>query len=118
MKIEGNEIALFASLEQLPFYSFLSFVAILLIISFFITSADSATVVLGMQSSNGILNPPNRVKLLWGVIQSGLAALLLFIGGLDALQRTSIIPAFPFMIVLLLIITSLAKSLKSEKIPQ
>lgn len=56
-----------------------------------------------MQSSNGILNPPNRGKLLWGVIQSGLAALLLFIGGLDALQRTSIIAAFPFTIVLLLI---------------
>ncbi len=110
----GTEIALFAMLEHFPFGSFMSVLAILLISTFFITSADSATFVLGMQTTGGSLYPPNSVKFFWGIIQSGAAAVLLWQGGLGALQTASIIVAFPFAIIMILIVISLIKSFKIE----
>ncbi|MGG3923570.1 BCCT family transporter, partial [Geobacillus thermodenitrificans] len=77
-------------------------------------SADSATFVLGMQTTNGSLNPPNSVKFIWGVIQSATAAILLFVGGLESLQTASIIAAFPFAIIMILIVLSLIRSFQQE----
>ncbi|CAM3775056.1 glycine betaine uptake BCCT transporter [Mesobacillus zeae] len=116
IKTNGSEMALFSLLENFPFSSVLSLLAIFLISTFFITSADSATFVLAMQTTNGNLNPPNRIKLVWGIIQSASAAILLWTGGLEALQRASIIAALPFTIVMLLIMVSLAKAFKEEKV--
>ena len=65
--------ALFALLEGLPLGGVLTGIATLLIASFFITSADSATYVLGLQSSGGRKEPSNGVKLTWGVMQSLIA---------------------------------------------
>lgn len=110
----GEGVALFAVLENFPFGIFLSIVAILLISVFFITSADSATFVLGMQTSRGNLNPSNRIKLVWGIIQSATAAVLLWQGGLAALQTASVIAALPFSIIMILIVISLLKSFKEE----
>ncbi|WP_026905975.1 glycine betaine uptake BCCT transporter [Paucisalibacillus globulus] len=110
----GEETVLFAVLEHFPLSTLISFLAILLISTFFITSADSATFVLGMQTTGGRLDPPNSVKLVWGIIQSGAAAVLLWQGGLGALQTASIIAAFPFTIIMLLIVVSLLKSFKQE----
>ena len=110
----GTESALFSMLEHFPFTTFVSIIAVLLISTFFITSADSATFVLAMQSTGGSLDPDNKVKLIWGFIQSGAAAVLLWQGGLEALQTASIIAAFPFAIILILIVISLLKTLKKE----
>ncbi|SHF48237.1 glycine betaine uptake BCCT transporter [Ornithinibacillus halophilus] len=110
----GEEAALFAVLEQFPLGTFMSIIAILLISTFFITSADSATFVLGMQTTGGSLYPPNIVKLVWGVIQSSAAAVLLWQGGLGALQTASIIAAFPFAIIMILVVISLIKSFRQE----
>lgn len=110
----GSEAALFSMLENFPLSTFVSLIAVALISIFFITSADSATFVLGMQSSGGSLYPANRVKIIWGLIQSGAAAVLLWQGGLQALQTASIIAAFPFTIILILVIISLVKTLSSE----
>ncbi|MFD1038726.1 BCCT family transporter [Virgibacillus byunsanensis] len=110
----GTEAALFAVLEQFPLSTFTSIIAILLISTFFITSADSATFVLGMQTTGGSLYPPNKVKFIWGIIQSSAAAVLLWQGGLGALQTASIIAAFPFAIIIILMIFSLLKSFKEE----
>lgn len=115
LKSQGPEVALFSLLEMLPMGTIISLVAIFLISTFFITSADSATFVLGMQTTNGSLNPPNSVKLIWGIIQSGAAAILLHSGGLEGLQNAAIIAAFPFMFILLGIGVSLFISLKKEK---
>ncbi|WP_377889456.1 BCCT family transporter [Alkalihalobacillus sp. R86527] len=114
---QGMEVALFAVLEQFPLGTFMSVIAILLISTFFITSADSATFVLGMQTTNGSLNPSTGVKLTWGVIQSSAAAVLLWSGGLGALQTASIIAAFPFAIIIIGMVFSLLKALKEEKLP-
>ncbi|GGB59091.1 BCCT family transporter [Virgibacillus dakarensis] len=110
----GEEVALFAVLDHFPLGTFISAIAILLICTFFITSADSATFVLGMQTTGGSLYPPNVVKLVWGLIQSGAAAILLWQGGLQALQTASIIVAFPFAIIMILVVFSLIKSFKEE----
>src|SRR5699024_9800375 len=110
----GEEIALFAMLEHIPLGTILSILAILLICTFFITSADSATFVLAMQTTGGSLYPPNLIKFIWGLIQSGAAAILLWQGGLEALQTASIIAAFPFAIIMILIIFSLIKAFKTE----
>ena len=112
---QGMESALFSVLQHYPFGLTMSIFAIILIGTFFITSADSATFVLGMQSTNGSLNPPGSVKFTWGVIQSATAAILLWTGGLEALQTASIIAAFPFAIIMILMVFSLLKAFKSEK---
>ncbi|CAG9621367.1 glycine betaine uptake BCCT transporter [Sutcliffiella rhizosphaerae] len=112
---QGMEMSLFAVLQSYPLGMIMSGLAIFLIAVFFVTSADSATFVLGMQSTNGSLNPPNSVKFAWGIVQSAAAAILLWTGGLEALQTASIIAAFPFAIIMILMVFSLLKSFKQEK---
>ncbi|CAM4325508.1 glycine/betaine ABC transporter [Bacillus manliponensis] len=112
----GPEIALFAVISQLPFSTLLTIVGLLLITTFFVTSADSATFVVSMQTSNGSLSPKNSLKLVWGLTISAIAAILLQAGGLNALQIAAIIAAFPFSIVIVLMITSLFKELRKEAV--
>lgn len=106
--------ALFITLEGLPLGYIVSVIATLLIITFFITSADSATFVLGMLSSDGDLNPTNKVKFSWGILQSSIAIVLLLSGGLESLQTASIISALPFGIIMALMCLSVYKALNQE----
>lgn len=106
--------ALFITLAQLPIGAVVSGLATLLIITFFVTSADSATFVLGMLSSEGRLTPSNRVKLTWGVLQSSIAAVLLVSGGLEALQTASIVAAAPFAVIMVLMCFSIMRVLREE----
>jgi len=110
----ATELVVFEVFSSLPMGSIISFVAIILIVSFFITSADSATFVLGMQSTYGSLTPPNNIKLVWGILQSTIALILLSVNGLSALQNTIIIAALPFSFVILLMIFSVLKALNQE----
>lgn len=112
--LETEEV-LFAVFSQFPWATILSIIALALIVTFFITSADSATFVLGMQTTNGSLTPPNQVKITWGVAQSAVAVILLYSGGLDALQNILIIAAFPFSLIIILMMVSLYRSLMEEK---
>ncbi|SKC70822.1 BCCT family transporter [Maledivibacter halophilus] len=109
------ETAFFVIMKYQSFGSLISMAAIVLLGTFFITSADSATFVLGMMSSNGDLNPSTRRKLTWGVIQSALALSLMVAGGLEMLQTASIIVAFPFAIVMVFAMVSMTKALKNER---
>ena len=86
-----------------------------MVIIYFITSADSATVVLAILSENGNENASNRTKIIWGVILASIATILLINGGLDALQNILIITAFPFSIILALIVVSVFRELIYEK---
>ncbi|MGA8942382.1 MAG: BCCT family transporter [Thermoactinomyces sp.] len=114
MSNRGTETALFSMLSQLPLSIIMIMLAVFLISSFFITSADSATFVLGMQSTNGSLNPPNSIKWIWGVIISSFAAILLYSGGLEGLQMASVIVAFPFAFILIGIAFSLIEAFRKE----
>lgn len=111
-----TESVLFATLAHYPLGSALSIVALILIVSFFVTSADSATFVLGMITENGNLTPRKSTKFIWGVMLSLLAAVLLAAGGLEALQNVLIITALPFSLVILLIIVSLAIEINHERL--
>lgn len=111
----ATEEVLFAIFSEMPWSTLLSIVAITLVCTFFITSADSATFVLGMQTTYGSLTPPNSVKLTWGVAQSTVALILLYSGGLKALQNSLIAAAFPFSIIIVLMMISLYRSLTKEK---
>ncbi|MFS0781358.1 BCCT family transporter [Bacillus sp. 1P06AnD] len=112
----GPEVGLFALLGQLPFAQITQALGVVLVAAFFITSADSATYVVAMQTSNGSLNPSNRLKLSWGIIISALSMILLGAGGLDALQTTALVGAFPFAFVIVLMIASFMREIKKEKI--
>ncbi|WP_028595886.1 glycine betaine uptake BCCT transporter [Paenibacillus assamensis] len=106
--------ALFITLESLPGGLILAVLAIILIVTFFITSADSATFVLGMMSTDGNPNPSRKVKFAWGVFTALIAAVLLMSGGLNSLQSASIMTALPFTFVLLGMVMSLNRALKAE----
>lgn len=121
VEIEGTSVSklnleqlLFGVFDQLPLGTVMSFIAILLVIIFFITSADSGTFVLGMMSTNGLQNPPNQVKVIWGVMLSAIALVLLNSGGLIGLQNAMIIAALPFSIIMILMTISLFISLNKE----
>ena len=105
---------LYALLNLLPGGEFLAVGAILLVAMFVITSADSATFVLGMFTSKGVLNPTRFVRILWGGLQLLVAAVLLLSGGLYGLRTISIIAAFPFMLIMVLMTISLYKDLTLE----
>lgn len=107
--------ALFATFEFFPFSTLLSVIALVLIATFLVTSADSATFVLGMLTTDGNLNPSALVKVIWGVLMAAIVAVLLISSGLQGLQTASLIAALPFSIVLILMSASLIKSLKSDE---
>ncbi|MGM0875839.1 MAG: BCCT family transporter [Bacillota bacterium] len=107
--------AKFVLLKEFPFYTLLSVIMIVLIVIFLVTSADSAVFVLGMMSSDGILNPSNMVKVIWGVLMAAITAVLIISSGLKGLQTASLVSALPFTIILIFISISLFKSLYREK---
>ncbi|HSI67189.1 MAG TPA: BCCT family transporter [Planococcus sp. (in: firmicutes)] len=109
-----TEETLFAVFGELNLGVIMSIIAVTLITTFFITSADSATFVLGMQTTNGSMYPQNAVKLTWGVAQSLIAVVLLSTGGLGSLQTALIISAFPFSFIMLLMMAAFYKSLSLE----
>jgi glycine betaine transporter len=106
--------AFFMTLHHFPLPGLLSVSAVVLIAIFFVTSADSMTFVLGMFTSGGTLNPRFRVKLLWGVLLAAIAAILLVTGGLQPAQTACLVGALPFTVIMLLMLVSLAKALRSE----
>ncbi|WP_181954885.1 glycine betaine uptake BCCT transporter [Pseudalkalibacillus caeni] len=110
----ATEESLFGVFSNYPLGMIASILAICLIGTFFITSADSGTFVLGMMTSNGSLSPGKGIKLTWGVLLSATALALLYTGGLQALQNTMIAAAFPFSFIMLLMTISLIKSLYGE----
>ena len=111
-----TETAYFVVMEQLPLGTFISLITVVLLTTFFVTSADSATFVLGMLTSGGDLNPSVKRKVTWGLIQSALA-LSLMLASADALgmlQTASIAAAFPFAFVMIFGMISLVKALRKD----
>lgn len=105
---------LYEMLNQLPGGYYAAIIAVLLVSMFVVTSADSATFVLGMFTSKGVLNPTRFVRILWGVLQLSMASALLLSGGLLGLRTVSILAAFPFMLLMILMAYSLYRDLSLE----
>ncbi len=112
------EVALFETLKHLPFYFVLVLFTNLLITSFFITSADSATYVISRYSTGGLPSSDagagRRMIVFWGMVLGGLAIVLIYSGGLKALQTASIVGAFPFLFVMFLLLVSVIRELLTE----
>jgi glycine betaine transporter len=106
--------ALFAMFNELPMGVALSMVATVLVLVFFVTSGDSATLVLGMMSTRGNPNPGASVKVVWGLLVAGIAASLLLAGGVKAVQTATIVFALPFTLVILLMATALLRALRAD----
>ncbi|WP_077302867.1 BCCT family transporter [Virgibacillus pantothenticus] len=108
------ETSTFGVLAEYPLGFVMSIITLFVVAIFFITSADSATFVLGMLSTNGTLNPHNSVKIMWGVMQAALAAIIVYFGGTQGLQNMLIIAALPFSIVILLMAASFYKTVRAD----
>ncbi|HSH26655.1 MAG TPA: BCCT family transporter, partial [Wenzhouxiangella sp.] len=106
---------LFAMLEGLPASGLLGIAMLVLIVLFVITSANSATFVLGMFTSQGRLNPARPTRLTWGVVTALVTGVLLASGGLEALQTISIIAALPFMVLMIFMAASLLRAFQAEQ---
>ncbi len=114
---EGLETPLFDTLSSYPLGTITTAIAVFLIAIFFVTGADSASIVMGMLSQHGDEEPRRSLTVFWGVATGAVAALLLWSGGengLTALQRLVIIVAGPFMLVLIGMCVSLLKALREE----
>lgn len=98
-----TEGALFAMLDTLPAGSVLTIGAIIMIVIFFVTSADSGALVMGMIATGGDVEPKNWIRIFFTLATSLLAASLLLSGGLEALKTAAIVIALPFSIVLIMI---------------
>lgn len=112
----GTEASLFGLLDGLPGGSVVIGLALLLIVTFFVTSADSGSLVVGMLSSGGDPDPARWLRVLWSVLGGVVAAALLVVGGggLSALQTAAIITALPFSLVMVGMALSLVKALRGE----
>ncbi|MBW2186120.1 MAG: BCCT family transporter [Deltaproteobacteria bacterium] len=99
--------ALFVMLESFPLTQILSFVGILLVVVFFITSSDSGSLVVDHLTSGGKLDSPIPQRVFWAVMEGVIAAVLLINGGLSTLQTAAICTGLPFAVVLLMIIYAL-----------
>jgi glycine betaine transporter len=106
--------ALFAMFDALPLSGLLSGAATLLVLVFFVTSGDSATLVLGMMSTKGNQNPPASVKAIWGVLVAGIAITLLLAGGIKAVQTATIVFALPFTVVIVLMAVALWRGVRED----
>lgn len=107
-------VALFVFFEQFAIAPLLSTIAICLITTFFITSADSGALVIDTLASGGEEETPVWQRIFWTASIGIIAAALLSLGGLSALQTLTIASAFPFMLVLLVFCYSLFKALRAD----
>ncbi|MDN6259510.1 MAG: BCCT family transporter, partial [Corynebacterium sp.] len=115
---DGNsETMLFNLLHDLPLGTVSSIIAMVLLATFFITSADSASTVMGTMSQNGKLVADRKVTVLWGLLTALIAVVLLLSGGDDALnslQSVTIIAASPFVILICFLCLSIYKGLSQD----
>lgn len=110
----GYETVLFVLFDSLPGATLLAVVALVLLAIFFVTSADSAVLVLASMSTDEAGDPPPVRRVVWGVAVALIAAAMLLAGGLDALQALITIVALPFALLLCLVMFSLYRVLDAE----
>src|SRR5688572_17267341 len=108
------EASLFDMLREFPLGAVTVGLAVFLVAIFFVTGADAASIVMGMLSQRGTEEPQRWLVVFWGVATGAVAAVLLWAGGLSALQTLVILVAAPFMLVLIGMCVSLWMELRRE----
>ncbi|WP_081975342.1 BCCT family transporter, partial [Modestobacter caceresii] len=108
---------LFGLLQELPFATVTSVIVMLLVGIFFVTGADSASIVMASLSERGTREPTSKMVVFWGLLTGGVAAVMLLVGGDEALQglrNLTIIAALPFAVVMIGLAVALTKDLRSD----
>ncbi|MFO7862793.1 MAG: BCCT family transporter [Salinivirgaceae bacterium] len=111
---ENVATSLYVLLEQFPLSFVTSIVGVVLVISFFVTSSDSGSLVVDSLTAGGKLDAPVAQRIFWALTEGAVAAVLLIGGGLGALQTAAISTGLPFAIILIIMAISLLKGLKEE----
>jgi choline/glycine/proline betaine transport protein len=111
---DNQAIALFKLLENLPFTEFVSSLTILLIITFFVTSSDSGSLVIDSLAAGGRSDTPWWQRSFWVITEGAVASVLLLAGGLTALQTAAIVSALPFAIIILISMFGMWRALRIE----
>ncbi len=107
-------LQIFAMLEALPLAQITSFIAIILVVVFFVTSSDSGSLVIDVISAGGKVDAPTPQRVFWCTFEGLVAIALLLGGGLVSLQAMAVSTGFPFTIVLLVATVAVIKGLASE----
>jgi len=109
-----HAVALFKLYELLPLSSIVSFITVLLIITFFVTSSDSGSLVIDSLASGGVTITPAWQRVFWASAEGAVAAALLLAGGLSALQTMTIASALPFSLIMLVAALGMWRALVIE----
>lgn len=112
---DNPDALMFRFFEYLPFTQIASFMTILIVIIFFVTSADSGIYVMNSIATKNALYSPKWQTVLWGTLLAILSLLLLNAGGLKALQSMTLITALPFSVIMILFMVSLLKGLSIDQ---
>ncbi|WP_372728738.1 BCCT family transporter [Nocardioides sp.] len=113
----GVESQLFTTLESFPFATVSSILVMLLVAIFFVSGADAASIVMGTLSERGTIEPSRPTVIFWGVATGAVAAVMLLVGGSDALsglQTITIVAALPFVLVMVGLAVALVKDLRQD----
>lgn len=111
------EAILFDLLRTMPWQSITSVLVMILVAIFFVSGADSASIVMGTLSENGTIEPRRPTVVFWGVVTGAVAAIMLVVGGKDALsglQSITIIAGLPFLVVMIAMVLALMRDLRHD----
>ena len=111
---QGQTIAMFSMLAQFPLGAVTGLIATLLVITFFVTSSDSGSLVIDHLTSGGKHDVPKTQRIFWALTEGAVAAILLIGGGLTALQTAAISTGLPFAVILLLMCYTVYLGLDNE----
>ncbi|MFO7776022.1 MAG: BCCT family transporter [Candidatus Hydrogenedentota bacterium] len=112
---ENVDVAMFALLEHFPFHQVTWIFTLVLILGFFVSSSDSGSMVDSIITAGGHPHPPRPQRIYWCVMEGVVAAILLWVGGLTALQTGAITTGLPLAALLVLMAVSLHKALRQER---
>ncbi|GAA0695833.1 BCCT family transporter [Marinobacterium maritimum] len=107
-------LQLFTMLDVLPLAEITSFIAIVLVVVFFVTSSDSGSLVIDVIAAGGKVDAPTPQRVFWCTFEGLVAIALILGGGLAALQAMAVSTGLPFTLVLLMAAFSMIKGLASE----
>ena len=113
----GLENQLFSTLEAYPLATVSSIVVMVLVGIFFVSGADAASIVMGSLSERGTIHPSRPTVIFWGVATGAVAAVMLLVGGPDALsglQTITVIAALPFVLIMIGLAVALVKDLAQD----
>lgn len=113
---QGPEQALYMMLDNLPLAKLLAGIATLIVLTFFVTSSDSGSLVIDMLTAGGEPNPPKSQRVFWAILEGLVASVLLVAGGLTALQTAALTSSLPFSLIIVFMLWALIKALRTEAV--